>query len=269
MKSMCKKIVSISLFAGVLFLMATAGNANEAADDYSVACRTCHTGSATPDVHHILWQKQFYDEEMPDAEKIQCFDCHQFLTGEQGFVMKNDGNTCFLSCHTPILFRDSERFLARATRDLAVEQDWDISRSAKTKMGEFHHSNYGAPSDDCSRCHVLEWDSELGAQVTVPVPGSAGEGVDANNINIVIANDQLIYDIVPGEMLEINAGDTEGDITSVRWSINNGPIVSLDDSLSFAYTFKWAEPGDTYVVKLEVFSGDGRYAKQNIGVNVR
>ncbi|MBU0681709.1 MAG: hypothetical protein KKD73_09825 [Proteobacteria bacterium] len=266
---MTTKIIAACLSAGAFFLMAHAGNASEAADDYSVACRTCHTGSATPNVHHLLWQEQFYDAGMAADEKIQCFDCHQFKTGDQGFYMANDGNTCFLSCHTPILFRGSGKFLARATRDIAVEQGWDISANAKTKMADFHHANYGAPSEDCSRCHTLEWDPELGAQITVPVPGSAGEGIDANNINIVIANDQLVYDIVPGETLEINAAATQGDIASVRWSINNGPITAADDSLFFTYTFKWGEPGDTYVVKLEVFSADGRYAKQNIGVNIR
>jgi hypothetical protein len=39
--------------------------------------------------------------------------------------------------------------------------------------------------------------------------------------------------------------------------------------MSFKYTFKRCYTGDTFVVKVEMKDREGRYAKQNIAVNIR
>ncbi|MBU0944050.1 MAG: hypothetical protein KJ804_14755 [Proteobacteria bacterium] len=86
-----------------------------------------------------------------------------------------------------------------------------------------------------------------------PIPGSAGEGVDLDNIAIIIDNDQLVYDISPGELLEINAEDTGGNtITSVTWFVDNQPIPAADDNVFFTYQFAGAASGDTHVVNIYV-----------------
>ncbi|MBI5559286.1 MAG: hypothetical protein HY885_16810 [Deltaproteobacteria bacterium] len=235
--------------------------ASEGADNYKESCETCHSYPVIPDTHHIY----------AEISGTGCLTCHKLGGSEsQGFALiPMDGNTCFLTCHTPILYRDAAGYLARATPEGAEEAGWDITVNVRNKIGAFHHENYGGPDysgGQCYKCHALEWDPTINAVVTNPVEGSASDPQDANNIIIVLEPEELVYNLRPGGTLILDASGSNGDITWVRWSINNQTISS---GMSFKYTFKRCYIGDTFVVKVEMKDREGRYAKQNIGVNIR
>ncbi len=250
---------------GMDFFMATAAPPESMTDE----CAICHIdaeGFTTDNAnfHHIEGMRKAQEQ----GSFINCLECHTF-NGQQGaYYQVNEPFNCFLNCHTPSFTRDSEGYLTLLTGEMYRENGWDISGMAKGKMGEAHHYNY-APSDygsgSCYKCHAFEWDPELNAQVTVPVPGSAGSPQDVDNI-VIKVSPGLVHDVTPNGTLSLSAVQSEGDIKMVRWSINNQPISYETD---FNYTFNWAAVGDTYVIKLEVFSWDSRYAKQNIVVNIR
>ena len=168
------------------FSMATAALPESKADE----CATCHVdanGFTTDNAnfHHIEGMRRAQQED----SFINCLECHALNGGPNGLYLVNEPFNCFLNCHTPSFTRDAEGYLVALTGDMYRENGWDISGMAERKMGEAHHYNY-APADygswSCYRCHAFEWDPELNAQVTVPVPGSAGSPQDVDNIVINI-----------------------------------------------------------------------------------
>ena len=236
--------------------------ASVGADNYKKTCETCHSHPVIPNTHHIYAQQS----------GTECLVCHQLAwnneTMEYGFESFT-GNKCFLNCHTPMLYRESTGYLKRLTPAAAEQMGRDISGDAKTKIAALHHKNY-APQDvmasNCSRCHNMQWDPTTNAYVTNPVEGSASNAYNINNITIMLAPNELVYNLVPGGTLSLDASGSKGDITWVRWSINDQTISS---GMSFVYTFNGSNLSKTYVVKLEMKDSQGRYATQDIGVNIR
>jgi hypothetical protein len=112
----------------------------------------------------------------------------------------------------------------------------------------------------------MKWDPKTYAIVTNPVEGSASNAQNINNIMIKLEPQELVYDLVAGGTLSLDASGSKGDITWIRWSINNQTISS---GMSFNHTFNGSNPCKTYVVKLEMKDNQGRYATQDIGVNIR
>ena len=236
--------------------------ASVGADNYKKTCETCHSHPVIPNTHHIYAQQS----------GTECLVCHQMVWNNENMEYTFDpftGNKCFLSCHTPTLYRESTGYLKRLTPAAAEQMGWDISGAAKTKIADLHHTNYAVEdvkAGNCSRCHTMTWDPKTSAIFTNPVEGSASNARNINNIMIAVEPKELVYDLKPGGTLHLDASGSKGEITWVRWSINNQPISS---GMSFAYTFKWGKVGETYVVKVEMKDSQGRYATQNIGVNIR
>lgn len=248
-------ILSIWCFANPSF-------ASNGADDYKKTCETCHSHPVIPDTHHIKAAQS----------GIECLTCHPLVWDNETMGVTFEpftGNKCFLNCHTPMLYRESTGYLKRLTPAAAEQMDMNISRDAKTRIAALHHVNYAIQDIlawNCSRCHAMKWDPKTYAIETKPVEGSASDPNDINNIMIVLEPNELVYDLVPGDTLNLDASGSKGDITWIRWSINNQTISS---SMSFAYTFKENNFFKTYTVKLEMKDSQGRYATQDIGVNIR
>ena len=248
-------ILSIWCFANPSF-------ASNGADNYKKTCETCHSHPVIPNTHHIYAQQS----------GTECLVCHPMVWDNETMEYTFDpftGNKCFLNCHTPMLYRESTGYLKRLTPAAAEQMGRDISGDAKTKIAALHHQSYAVQDVmawNCSRCHTMKWDPKTYAIVTNPVEGSASNPNDVNNIMIVLEPDELVYDLAPGGTLNLDASGSKGDITWIRWSINNQTISS---GMSFAHTFKGNNPCKTYTVRLEMKDSQGRYATQDIGVNIR
>ena len=248
-------ILSIWCFANPSF-------ASNGADNYKKTCETCHSHPVISNTHHIYAQQS----------GTECLVCHPMVWDNETMEYTFDpftGNKCFLNCHTPMLYRESTGYLKRLTPAAAEQMGRDISGDAKTKIAALHHQNYAVQDVmawNCSRCHTMKWDPKTYAIVTNPVEGSASNPNDVNNIMIVLEPDELVYDLAPGGTLNLDASGSKGDITWIRWSINNQTISS---GMSFAHIFKGNNPCKTYTVRLEMKDSQGRYATQDIGVNIR
>ncbi len=277
---------SLVFFILTIPVLTTAGTAEEEVQD----CKICHTGYYMVDRHHMLSAPV----GTPGGGGLDCLYCHQLTWNPEtsAYNLSQDKNICFVQCHANGFYRDSARMFDRVTLEVLNNNGWDYGGAGSNKVKDQHHSNYGFEdysSFNCATCHESFWNPDPGFWDSRFLAGSAHEETiyhsdgtpdgtgtlaanDGENVNIVVTNDQLLYDLYKAGgvySIHVDASATEGNIATVKWSITNQEITAAANNLIFDYDFQWMYAGDTAVVKLEVWDTTGRYQKQNIAVNFR
>ena len=112
------------------------------------------------------------------------------------------------------------------------------------------------------------------------------EANDGEQINVKMKDDKILVDLTDSDLervwvgypyngykdmyqlsLDASASEVPGGVASARWSINNA-LIQNSNSLLFDWNLN-ADPGESYVIKLEITSQQGHYFKQNIVANIR
>lgn len=237
---------------------------------YAETCLVCHEdNTGVGNAHHIL----------SVVDNIDCFVCHALVwnpaTQANDLPFRDEG--CFLRCHAQTLAKLDGPFIRVIPSDPYDNLDYfpSLLPNVKRKMADAHHGNYGAPAaqTQCGRCHAMVWDPQINAVVTAPVAGSAGTAGDVNNLLIVLAPDQLVYDARPGETITLSAGLSEGNGISFTWLLRVGSTSAAGQVLGRAaeLSYKispWTTRNTTNFLELQLTDAEGRFVKKYVAVNI-